>query len=91
MAREKERIDAIIARLTAVWKEHPDLRLGQLILNVVTDPALYYIEDLQLMDRIEAYYEYEPSNISESEKVQQQVESRELRSKIDSFTLKTDD
>ena len=37
--RDKERIRPLLERLEKIWKEHPDLRLGQLILNVVRDPA----------------------------------------------------
>ena len=54
--RNKERIRPLLERLEAVWKEHPDLRLGQLILNVVKDPALYYLEDEEIVSSIEEFY-----------------------------------
>ena len=54
--RDINRIDLILDRLKALWKRNPDLRLGQLILNVVRDPMLYYIEDEQLIDVLEKVY-----------------------------------
>lgn len=55
--RDINRIDLILDRLKILWKKHPDLRLGQLILNVLQDPALYYVEDEQLIDLLEEFYE----------------------------------
>lgn len=55
--RDINRIDLILDRLKTLWKKHPDLRLGQLILNVLQDPALYYVEDEQLIDLLEEFYE----------------------------------
>ena len=54
--RDINRIDLILDRLKILWKKHPDLRLGQLILNVLQDPALYYVEDEQLIDLLEEFY-----------------------------------
>lgn len=54
--RDINRIDLILDRLKALWKRNPDLRLGQLILNVLQDPTLYYIEDEQLIDVLEKTY-----------------------------------
>lgn len=54
--RNPDRIDHILVRLKQVWEKYPDLRLGQLILNVVEDPTLYYIEDDALLDVLEKTY-----------------------------------
>jgi uncharacterized protein YihD (DUF1040 family) len=55
--RDPQRIDEILKRLGDIWKENPDLRLGQLISNVIHDTNnLFYIEDLVLTDLIEMYY-----------------------------------
>ncbi len=54
--RDINRIDLILDRLKILWKKYPDLRLGQLILNVLQDPALYYIEDEELIDLLEEFY-----------------------------------
>ena len=56
--RDPDRIPEILAALGEVWSQYPDLRLGQLILNVVQDPMLYYIEDRALIERIKHYYTY---------------------------------
>ena len=54
--RDPERIDKVLAAIGEVWYKYPDLRLGQLILNVVQDPTLYYIEDEDLVKRIDKFY-----------------------------------
>lgn len=54
--RDASRIPEILKRLEELWKKYPDLRLGQLISNVIQDPALYYVEDEQLIDYLEQYY-----------------------------------
>lgn len=54
--RDINRIDLILDRLKTLWKKHPDLRLGQLILNVLQDPTLYYVEDEKLVELLEKFY-----------------------------------
>lgn len=54
--RDPNRIDQLLARLKAIWERHPDLRLGQLILNVASDPVLYYVEDEELITAMEKLY-----------------------------------
>ena len=54
--RNKSRIDAIVTELEKIWVEYPDLRLGQLLLNVVKDPILYYLEDEELIERLKEFY-----------------------------------
>ena len=43
--RDIGRIDKVLKEVGEVWKQVPDLRLGQLLLNVLQDPVLYYAED----------------------------------------------
>ena len=54
--RDPARIDEILADLAAVWRKSPDLRLGQLLVNLVRPdepaPAVFNIEDTQLHKRI---------------------------------------
>ena len=58
--RDKKRIPDILARLGNVWEKYPDLRLGQLIVNVVDDASLLYmLEDNELIEGIEKVYEHE--------------------------------
>ena len=54
--RDVNRIENILKRLGDLWRKYPDLRLGQLICNVIQDPALYYVEDNELIDYLEKYY-----------------------------------
>lgn len=54
--RDPNRIDKVLDDIKALWKMFPDLRLGQLICNVLQDPALYYVEDGELVKYLKAYY-----------------------------------
>ena len=42
--RDPNRIDRYLNMLALIWKENPDLRFSQLILNVLHDED-YYLED----------------------------------------------
>lgn len=54
--RDKKRIPIILNEIESIWSKYPDLRLGQLICNVVKDPMLYYIEDDMLIERLKEIY-----------------------------------
>lgn len=54
--RDINRIDSMLNKIETVWKKYPDLRLGQLILNVVQEQDLYYIEDDKLESLIKDRY-----------------------------------
>lgn len=54
--RDIGRIDKVLKEVGEVWKQVPDLRLGQLLLNVLQDPALYQVEDDQLILRLKEFY-----------------------------------
>jgi hypothetical protein len=54
--RDPDRIDAIIERLRAVWKRHPDLRLGQMVSNGAEfwpGVPVHIIEDEPLIEAVE--------------------------------------
>lgn len=54
--RDPQRIDNILERLKTVWKDNPDLRLGQLLLDAVNANRLFYIEDETLIQALENYF-----------------------------------
>lgn len=54
--RDPKRIPKILDELKAIWAICPDLRLGQLILNVMQDPILYYLEDEEIIKRLREHY-----------------------------------
>lgn len=62
--RNPKRIDADLNRIKKIWKKYPDLRLGQLISNVISSEYLYYIEDSDLVSAIENRYnaDIDPGN-----------------------------
>lgn len=43
--RDPNRIEPYMQVLTAIWKENPDLRFSQLVLNVLRENNDYYLED----------------------------------------------
>lgn len=49
--RDPAKIDKMINIIRAVWKESPDLRLGQLIMNISPGGQdIFYLEDDRLLD-----------------------------------------
>lgn len=55
--RDPKRIPEILNELKKTWARFPDLRLGQLIDNIVSrSPCpLFYIEDEDLIERIKRF------------------------------------
>ena len=54
--RDVNRIEPTLARIGEIWKKYPDLRLGQLILNLGREEVLYYLEDKDLVEALENFY-----------------------------------
>lgn len=56
--RDINRIPKICKELENLWLKHPDLRLGQLILNAfpATGESLYSIEDGGLIEKLKNLY-----------------------------------
>ena len=58
--RDPKRIHEMLRVISKVWYKHPDLRLGQLILNACAiNPNLYYMEDEQLLEYLKKTYKEE--------------------------------
>ena len=57
--RDPNRIPEILNEIEKIWKEYPDLRLGQLISNMSDRSPwpLFYIEDDELIERLEKFYD----------------------------------
>ncbi len=54
--RNPKRIEDVLSRIRKIWHIYPDLRLGQLLINVIglgRDP--FYVEDDDLVKMIEDY------------------------------------
>ena len=54
--RDPNRIDKVLAAVGDVWKQYPDLRLGQLLVNVYPSMTLYYKEDEDLVEGVKEFY-----------------------------------
>lgn len=55
--RDPKRIDVILQEISNIWHKYPDLRLGQLIGNVLEGVSLYYVEDDGLVNALKDTYE----------------------------------
>ena len=55
--RDPKRIDVILQEISDIWHKYPDMRLGQLIGNVLEGPSLYYVEDDSLGKALKDMYE----------------------------------
>lgn len=51
--RDPKRINKCLRKIKEIWSKHPDLRLGQLIVNAVPEIYLYHIEDDVLIECIQ--------------------------------------
>lgn len=51
--RDAGRIQGVLSELEKVWKQYPDMRLGQLLVNVCGDKDLFAIEDENLLERLQ--------------------------------------
>lgn len=51
--RDVKRIRPLMERLISAWEQHPDLRLGQMIVFAAPDQEPFYIEDEQIIAAIE--------------------------------------
>lgn len=51
--RDKGRIPEVLSKIEKAWKQYPDLRLGQLLLNVCGAKDLFVMEDEELMKCLE--------------------------------------
>lgn len=55
--RDPKRIDTILNRIKRIWNKYPDLRLGQLIVNVISDDSiLYMLDDEEMIRSLEDFY-----------------------------------
>lgn len=54
--RDPKRIPEILNELKGIWSTFPDLRLGQLLLNVFNDRELYYVEEKELIKHLRDHY-----------------------------------
>lgn len=67
--RDPKRIPGMLYDIQRVWEAFPDLRLGQLLLNVIPETQLYYIEDEELVHKLlEFYYALAKEHIDGKEK-----------------------
>ncbi len=66
--RDPKRIEKVLADIKAIWKKYPDMRLGQLIGNVLEGSSLYYVEDDGLVSALKDMYEGKSEQIKFDER-----------------------
>ena len=56
--RSPDRIDPFLERLGKVWKEFPDWRFGQLMVNISRsmNQDMFFLEDDEMIEFIENYF-----------------------------------
>lgn len=55
--RDPDRIDEVLQEIERIWRKHPDLRLTQLIANVLPGQSPHYnIEDSDLLENLRRVY-----------------------------------
>lgn len=57
MARNPDRIPTVVAALERAWKETPDMRLGQLIVNMCGRRDPFMVEDDVMLDELRDWLE----------------------------------
>lgn len=55
--RDPDRIVTVMAALLVAWQDVPDMRLGQLLVNITGKDDLFYVEDDVLLDEIQEWVE----------------------------------
>ena len=55
-------ITTVLKELKCVWKQYPDLRLGQLICDIVPEDKLYCVEDDMMLEQIKKWKKYREGN-----------------------------
>lgn len=51
--RDPKRIERVLKLLQLVWPQHSDLRLGQLMFWLANNDDLFYLEDDELIIRLQ--------------------------------------
>lgn len=56
--RDINRIKPTLKKIEEIWKQYPDLRLGQLLENVSLEynSSLFFMEDEDLLRKLEGFY-----------------------------------
>ena len=56
--RDINRIDPMLQKIGEIWKQYPDLRLGQLLENISMEynSSLFFTEDEDLIRKLEGFY-----------------------------------
>ncbi len=51
--RDPGRISAVLSHIETIWRQYPDMRLGQLLINISGKQDLFAIEDELLLERLQ--------------------------------------
>ena len=69
MSRTPEQIKLTLAKIKFIWEKYPQLRLGQLIANVLDMSNLYYVDDSTLITYLAKSYKVDLNEFSMEDEV----------------------
>ena len=69
MSRTPEQIKLTLAQIKFIWEKYPQLRLGQLLANVLDMSNLYYIDDNALINYLAKSYKVNLNEFSMEDEV----------------------
>lgn len=84
--RDPNRIDLILEKVKKIWKQHPDLRLAQLLINVASPNTLYYIEDEQYVNALSQLYKVDLSDVKVEEVKKEEILIQKVKTSVTSET-----
>lgn len=83
--RNPGRIDRICELLKVVWREQPDSRLGQLLVNLTRSNELFYVEDQLIEELLHESLSKRDSNESKSRSKKSYSKKRYSKKSLESF------
>ena len=66
--KDPKRIQLVIDTIRGIWYQYPNMRLGQLISNVIDSKTdLFYVEDHVLIEKMKQFVKMKGSSIDGNE------------------------
>jgi uncharacterized protein YihD (DUF1040 family) len=54
--RDPNRIEDVLGTIRKAWEHYPDLRFGQLVLNVASENLLWHLEEIEFLELLRDTY-----------------------------------
>ena len=76
--RDPNRIPIFCYKLAKLWEDYPDWRFGQLICNLTNREDIFYIEDDELMKKIEDNYFHMTYCTAENDEITNTIKPQQM-------------